>query len=130
MADNRWIRVSDQDRENAAEFLIEAYAVGRVSREELDERAMAVYSATRWGELCDLTADLPEAATRSGLPSAAAASRRVPWRTRRDLSGQMRWIYALMLAVCLGGMVAPLALGVTAVLMPIAVLLAAALGTS
>jgi Domain of unknown function (DUF1707) len=34
MADNRWIRVSDQDRENAAELLIEAYAVGRVSREE------------------------------------------------------------------------------------------------
>jgi len=42
----------------------------------------------------------------------------------------MRWIYALMFGACLCGMIAPLAPWVTIVLMPIAVLLAAALGTS
>ena len=97
MADNRWIRVSDQDRENAVELLIEAYAVGRLSREELDERAIAAYSATTWGELRDLTADLPHAATRTARPSAGVASRRAtenPARSARpdemDLCGHVR----------------------------------------
>jgi hypothetical protein len=130
MADDRWIRASDQDRENAAELLSEAYAVGRLGREELDQRAATVYSATTWGELRDLTADLPHAATPSRLPSAAAASRHAPRRTRRDLPGQMRWIYALMLAASLCGIIAPLAPWVTIVLMPIAVLLATMFGTS
>jgi hypothetical protein len=38
MATNRWIRVSDQNRLSAAELLSETYAVGRLSRAELDER--------------------------------------------------------------------------------------------
>ena len=130
MADNRWIRVSDQDRENAAGLLSEAYAVGRLSREELDERAIAAYSATTCGELRDLTADLPRAATRTARPSADVASRCAPRRTQRGLPGQMRWIYAVTFGACLGGMIAPLAPWVTIVLMPIAVLLAAAIGTS
>ena len=130
MADNSWIRVSDQDRENAAGLLSEAYAVGRLSREELDERAIAAYSATTCGELRDLTADLPRAATRTARPSAGVASRRAPRGTQRGLPGQMRWIYAVMFGACLGGIIAPLAPWVTIVLMPIAVLLAAAIGTS
>ena len=129
MADNRWIRASDQDRENAAELLSEAYAVGRLGREELDKRATAAYSATTWGELRDLTADLAPAARRTALPSAAVASRRAPWRTHRGLPGQMTWIYALMFGACLCGMIAPLAPWVTAVLMAVALLLAAAIGT-
>jgi multiple sugar transport system ATP-binding protein len=129
MADNRWIRASDQDRENAAELLSEAYAVGRLGREELDKRATAAYSATTWGELRDLTADLALAARRTALPSAAVASRRAPWRTHRGLPGQMTWIYALMFGACLCGMIAPLAPWVTAVLMAVALLLAAAIGT-
>jgi hypothetical protein len=130
MADNRWIRVSDQDRENAAGLLSQAYAVGRLSREELDERAIAAYSATTCGELRELTADLPRAATRTARPSADVASRCAPRRTQRGLPGQMRWIYAVTFGACLGGMIAPLAPWVTIVLMPIAVLLAAAIGTS
>ena len=35
MATHRWIRASDQDRKSAAELLSEAYAVGRLSGEEL-----------------------------------------------------------------------------------------------
>jgi Domain of unknown function (DUF1707) len=55
----RFIRASDHDRGNAAELLMEAYAAGRLSREEFDERATAAYSARTLGELLDLTADLP-----------------------------------------------------------------------
>jgi Domain of unknown function (DUF1707) len=130
MADNSWIRASDQDRENAAGLLSEAYAVGRLSREELDDRATAAYSATTWGELRDLTADLPPAATRTARSAAAVASRRAPPRTQRGLPGQVSWIYAVMFGACLCGMIAPLAPLVTVILMPIAVLLAAAIGTS
>ncbi len=43
MATNRWIRVSDQDRLSAGESLSEASAVGRLSREELDERLAVAY---------------------------------------------------------------------------------------
>ena len=75
MATDRAIRASDQDRESAAELLREAYVAGRLSREELDERAAAVYSATTRGELRDLTADLPPAPPRAGLPSDIVASR-------------------------------------------------------
>ena len=107
----------------------EAYAVGRLSREELDKRATAAYSATTWGELHDLTADLALAARRTALPSVAVASPRAPRRTHRGLPRQMTWIYALMLGACLCGMVAPLAPWVTMVLMAGAVLLAAAIGT-
>jgi Domain of unknown function (DUF1707) len=44
MATDRWIRASDQDRQSAVESLSEAYAVGRLRREELDERATAARS--------------------------------------------------------------------------------------
>jgi hypothetical protein len=129
MAADRLIRASDQDRERAAELISEAYAVGRLSREELDERAMAAYSAKTCGELRDLTADLPPPAARTGLPSGIVASRRVPRRTNRGLPRQMTWIYALVLGASVCGMVAPLPAWVTMVLMLIALLMAGAIGT-
>lgn len=48
MTTDRWMRASDQDRESAAEMLREAYAVGRLAREEFDERSDAAYSARTW----------------------------------------------------------------------------------
>ena len=78
MTTDRRMRASDQDRESATELLREAYAAGRLSREELDERAAAAYSATTWGELRDLTADLPAPVVRTGLPSGIGVSRRRP----------------------------------------------------
>jgi hypothetical protein len=48
MAADRRIRASDRDRKNAATLLSEACAVGRLSREELDERAATAYSAATW----------------------------------------------------------------------------------
>jgi hypothetical protein len=98
MATDRAMRASDQDRESAAELLREAYVAGRLSREELDERAAAVYSAATWGELRDLTADLPPPPPRTGLPSDIVASRRGPRNTERRLTGQMIWTFVFPLA--------------------------------
>jgi uncharacterized membrane protein len=49
-----------RDRESAAKALREAYAAGRLTLDEFGERVDAVYSAVTWGELGELTADLPE----------------------------------------------------------------------
>ena len=113
MTTDRGMRASDQDRESAAELLREAYVAGRLSREELDERAAAVYSAATWGELRDLTADLPPPPPRTGLPSDIVASRRGPRNTERRLIGQMIWTFVL-----------PLAAGLAWPFSPVAVLLA------
>jgi hypothetical protein len=53
------LRASDRDRELAAEVLRDAYAAGRIDLDEFHDRAGAAYSARTWGELRDLTADLP-----------------------------------------------------------------------
>jgi hypothetical protein len=59
MTSDQAMRASDRDRERAAEVLGDAYAVGRLDLEEFHDRAGAAYSAKTWGELRDLTADLP-----------------------------------------------------------------------
>lgn len=123
MANNRWIRVSDQDRLSAVELLGEAYAVGRLSRAELDERLAAAYSVKTCGELRDLTADLPLPAARTGLPSDIVASRRVPRRAGQRLIGLWIWIFfVLVLVAGLGGLVTPVAVWVAAIPIPIALL--------
>ena len=80
MAADRRMRASDQDREGTAVLLSEAYAVGRLSRQELDERVSAAYLATTCGELRDLTADLSPPASwlrgaRRGEPTEACPGR-------------------------------------------------------
>jgi len=54
------IRVSDADRERAAERLREHYAAGRLSADELDERISAALSAKTFGDLRAVLVDLPE----------------------------------------------------------------------
>lgn len=98
MSTERWIRASDQDREKIADMLGEAYAVGRLSREEFDERSAVAYSARTWGELRDLTADLP-APPASGLPADIVARRD---ETRRAWA-PMIWMCLLILAAGLAG---------------------------
>ena len=123
MATDRWIRVSDQDRQGAVELLSEAYAVGRLSREELDERVTAAYSARTCGELRDLSADLPLPSARTGLPSDIVASRRVSRRASRFV-GQLIWIFfVLVLAAGLVGLASPAAVWLAAMPIPIALLL-------
>jgi hypothetical protein len=53
------LRISDADREAAMELLGEQYAVGRLSKDEFDERSDAVWSARTRGDLAPVFADLP-----------------------------------------------------------------------
>jgi len=55
------VRASDAERDQAAEILRTAYAEGRLTRAELDERTDAVYAARTRADLCSLTGDLPDA---------------------------------------------------------------------
>src|SRR5688572_9889377 len=64
------LRASDRDRELALRILSEAYADGRLARDEFDERVDAVHAARTLGELPDQLADLVPAA---GLPGTAIA---------------------------------------------------------
>lgn len=55
------MRACDLDRERATEALRSAFAAGRLDLSEFHQRTGAACSARTWGELRDLTADLPEA---------------------------------------------------------------------
>ena len=54
------LRVSDEQRERAAQDIREHYAPGRLSDDELSDRLQAAYSARTEGELKALTGDLPK----------------------------------------------------------------------
>jgi hypothetical protein len=56
-------RVSDAEREEAADMVRRAAGEGRLTVVELDERLGNVYASKTWGELIKITADLPEART-------------------------------------------------------------------
>ena len=56
------IRISDHDRERATAKLCDHFAVGRLTREELDERITAALNARTAGDLRRVMADLPEPA--------------------------------------------------------------------
>jgi hypothetical protein len=52
-------RASDDDRSRIQDRVNDAFAEGRLTREEWDERATAVASAVTHADLAKLTADLP-----------------------------------------------------------------------
>ncbi len=58
-ADRRHLRVSDTDREQTAELLRQAAGDGRITFDELDQRLEATYAARTYGDLGEVTADLP-----------------------------------------------------------------------
>ncbi|MDE3134124.1 MAG: DUF1707 domain-containing protein [Acidobacteriota bacterium] len=53
------LRVSDQEREEAAAAIREHYAAGRLDSAEFEERVQAAYGARTQSELSALSADLP-----------------------------------------------------------------------
>jgi hypothetical protein len=70
------MRASDQDRATVEQALTEAYADGRLDREELDERTEQVTRSRTLGELTPIVADLVPstgASARKGLASATPA---------------------------------------------------------
>jgi hypothetical protein len=74
-ADRSVMRVSDADREQAAEVLREAAGQGRISMDELDERLEFAYAAKTYADLATVTHDLPQTGPAPGAVSAAAAGR-------------------------------------------------------
>jgi hypothetical protein len=83
-------RAADTDRDAAAETLREAFAEGRITQGELEQRLDQVHAARTYGELVPITADLPvvvPAATQRQEQDAKAAKR------RRDLrAGWASWL--------------------------------------
>jgi hypothetical protein len=59
-ADRSLMRVSDADRERAAEVLREAAGQGRISIDELDERLDLAHAAKTYADLAAVTSDLPQ----------------------------------------------------------------------
>jgi len=68
-------RASDADRDAAAGLLNEAFAEGRLTADEHDQRLSAAYAARTWLQLRQLTGDLhaPPGATQSAAPAMLAA---------------------------------------------------------
>jgi hypothetical protein len=84
---NRVIRASDMDREGVVTILREAYAEGRLTLDEFEERTSTAYAARTWGDLEDLTADLPVQPVLTiesppGVPSVPGQSAPAPALTR------------------------------------------------
>jgi len=79
------LRVSDAERDAAVQTLGEHAAVGRLTLDELEDRASQALTAKTRGELAALTSDLPAEA---GAAQAAAA----PARVRKPV----RWMVAIM----------------------------------
>jgi hypothetical protein len=69
MARRTLIRAADADREHVADRLRQATAEGRLQADELEERLEAAFSARTYGELEELTRDLPGEAAPRARPS-------------------------------------------------------------
>lgn len=69
-------RVSDQERDRAAQQLREHFAAGRLTEPELDERVQQAYVARTDGQLRALLADLPQLPISPQEEKAALVARR------------------------------------------------------
>lgn len=57
------LRIGDADREAAMDLLGEQYSLGRLTKDEFDERSDVLWSARTRGDLAPVFADLPVPAT-------------------------------------------------------------------
>ncbi|WP_134006670.1 DUF1707 domain-containing protein [Kribbella sp. VKM Ac-2566] len=62
-------RVSDLEREEVADILRDAAGEGRLSYTELEDRLETLYSSKTYGELVELTADLPNGPRTQSVPT-------------------------------------------------------------
>lgn len=70
------LRVSDEQRESAAQQLRDHFAAGRLTEEELDERVQRAYAARTEHQLRELLADLPRLPASPQQHKAELAARR------------------------------------------------------
>jgi hypothetical protein len=71
-AGHRQMRVSDADRDQAAEVLREATSQGRLTFDELEERLSRTYAAKTYADLDEVTHDLPGPGVRAPAPAPGA----------------------------------------------------------
>jgi Domain of unknown function (DUF1707) len=83
MADRPDLRISDEQRDRAAQEIREHFAAGRLTDEELDDRVQAAYAARTEGELNSLLADLPK------LPATRAQQKAELAQRRRELQRRL-----------------------------------------
>ena len=76
MTEPSGVRVSDEDRERAADEIRQHFAAGRLTDEELSERLSAVYRARTVDELQSLQTDLPKLPASPAQQRAELAARR------------------------------------------------------
>lgn len=103
--DRRHLRVGDHERDAVTEALRDAFAQGRITREELDERLDATMAARTEADLRAVTADLPQGNQPGAygpppihdLPRAAGPPRlHAPWAHAPGGHGDMgTWGYHL-----------------------------------
>jgi hypothetical protein len=74
-ADHSLMRVSDSDREQAADVLREAAGHGRITMDELEERLELAYAAKTYADLAAVTRDLPGPAQAPSAAQPAMAGR-------------------------------------------------------
>ncbi len=90
MATDDPIRASDADRDVVVDALREAYTEGRLTQDEFDERMSAAYVSRTWGQLRELTVDLPVQPVLGAdvpgrqLPAPVAPPAYPSWRAQDD----------------------------------------------
>ena len=114
------IRASDHDRESAVEVLRDAYTAGRLNLDEFDERTTAAYAAKTWGDLRELTSDLPAEPTlgadlRTLAPKPGMVDAPLQYRSRRPP-------FVPLLPIALVWLVVAAAAHASAVVIPIVLL--------
>ncbi|GAA3829290.1 DUF1707 domain-containing protein [Sphaerisporangium flaviroseum] len=72
MDQQREVRVSDSDREEAAERLGSAVTEGRLNLQEYDDRLGRAYQSVTYGDLEDLFVDLPRSGSGAAAPRETA----------------------------------------------------------
>ncbi len=72
------VRASDADRDDAASLLNAAFAEGRLTAGEYEQRLDAAYAARTWQQLRQLTADLPAPPGAASEPTAVPVMSGVP----------------------------------------------------
>ena len=80
------MRVSDADREQAADVLREAAGQGRISMDELDERLELAYTAKTYADLAAVTHDLPQAGAELSPVGGAVPATRIGGTPRNKFS--------------------------------------------
>jgi hypothetical protein len=87
------LRAADSDRASVATVLGRHMAAGRLTVDEYDERLARTYAARTYGELAELTADLPSPDRPTATPTQTPmpAPFRAPARACGPMAGPWAW---------------------------------------